>query len=286
MPITLPEFVAKWQKSTLTERSAAQQHFLDLCEIFGHPKPADADPAGTEYTFERGVSKTNGGDGWADVWKRGYFGWEYKGKRKDLGEAYNQLLQYREDLENPPLLLTCDLDRFEVHTNFTNTAPRVFRFRLSDLLEPKTTESCPIPPIEVLRAVFFDPFYLKPEQTTEQVTREAATRFSELAKSLRERGVDPEKGAHFLMRLLFCLFSEDIGLLPERLFSQIIKNNIAKPQQFSAKLKQLFAAMSEPGGSFGPYDIPYFNGGLFSDDIRASLDDMRPIRDAIQQRLA
>ena len=54
-----------------------------------------------------------GGDGWADVWKRGCFGWEYKGKHKDLAEAYDQLLQYREALENPPLLVVCDLNRFE-----------------------------------------------------------------------------------------------------------------------------------------------------------------------------
>ena len=59
-----------------------------------------------------------GGDGFADVWRRGYFAWEYKGKRKDLGAAYTQLLQYREALDNPPLLVVCDLDRFEVHTNF------------------------------------------------------------------------------------------------------------------------------------------------------------------------
>ena len=48
---------------------------------------------------------------------RGFFAWEYKGKHKDLLAAYRQLLQYREDLENPPLLVVCDLDRFEVHTN-------------------------------------------------------------------------------------------------------------------------------------------------------------------------
>jgi hypothetical protein len=35
-----------------------------------------------------------GGEGWADVWKRGHFGWEYKGKRKDLTSAYAQLQQY------------------------------------------------------------------------------------------------------------------------------------------------------------------------------------------------
>lgn len=53
-----------------------------------------AAPAST-YTIERGISKSDGGEGWADVRKRSYFGWEHKGKHKDLSAAYKQLLQYR-----------------------------------------------------------------------------------------------------------------------------------------------------------------------------------------------
>jgi len=114
MALTILEFVARWQRSTLSERAAAQSHFIDLCEILGQPRPAEVDQEGDTYTFEKGVTKTAGGDGFADVWMRGYFAWEYKGKHKDLAAAYQQLLQYREDLENPPLLVVCDLDRFEV----------------------------------------------------------------------------------------------------------------------------------------------------------------------------
>jgi hypothetical protein len=94
-PMTPQEFVAKWQRANLSERSAYQQHFLDLCALLGQPTPAAADPDGGEYTFERGVTKTTGGQGWADVWMRGHFGWEYKGKHKDLAEAYQQLLSAR-----------------------------------------------------------------------------------------------------------------------------------------------------------------------------------------------
>src|SRR3990172_8556427 len=103
--MTPQHFISKWQRVTLSERSACQQHFLDLCELLGQPKPAEADPDGAEYTFERGVRKTGGGSGWADVWKRGCFGWEYKGRHRDLDAAYKQLLDYREALENPPLLV-------------------------------------------------------------------------------------------------------------------------------------------------------------------------------------
>ncbi len=66
-PITPQTFVEKWQRANLSERSAYQQHFLDLCDLLSEQKPAEADPDGTQYTFERGVTKNTGGKGWADV---------------------------------------------------------------------------------------------------------------------------------------------------------------------------------------------------------------------------
>jgi hypothetical protein len=62
------------------------------------PTPAEADKTGAFYTFEKGATKTAGGQGFADVWWEGRFAWEYKGHRADLKAAYQQLLQYREDL--------------------------------------------------------------------------------------------------------------------------------------------------------------------------------------------
>jgi hypothetical protein len=147
--MTPQQFINKWQRVTLSERSACQQHFLDLCELLDQPKPAAADPDGEWYTFERGVEKTDGGHGWADVWMKSHFGWEYKKRRRDLSEAYAQLLRYRESLDNPPLLVVCDMDRFEVHTNFTGTAKKVYAFDLSGLADPAN--------LEVLRKLFADP---------------------------------------------------------------------------------------------------------------------------------
>jgi type II restriction/modification system DNA methylase subunit YeeA len=264
--LTVPDFVARWQNSTLRERAASQSHFIDLCDLLGQPRPAEVDQEGRFYAFDKGVTKTSGEDGFADVWMRGYFAWEYKGKKNDLAAAYNQLLQYREDLENPPLLVVCDFDRFEVHTNFTNTMKQVYRFKLEDLIPNNPTEACKLPPLDVLRAVFTDPNRLKPGQTTAQVTEAAAAQFSKLAESLRSRGVPSERAAHFLMRLLFCLFSEDIGLLPDRLFTRLVESNLRRPAEFTNKLRQLFTAMAGEHGAFGEHDIAYFDGGLFSDD--------------------
>jgi len=58
--MNVSEFVSKWQKVELTERSASQQHFLDLYEVFDHPKPALDDPTGEKFTFEKGADKHGG----------------------------------------------------------------------------------------------------------------------------------------------------------------------------------------------------------------------------------
>ncbi|MBN9448126.1 MAG: hypothetical protein J0I67_14640 [Bosea sp.] len=250
-------FIAKWRVSTLTERAAAQSHFNDLCELIGVEKPTDADPKGEWYCFERGATKTAGGDGWADVWKRGHFGWEYKGKKKNLTLAYTQLQQYAVALENPPLLVVSDMDRFVIHTNWTNTVSETHTILLDDLLDHSKRE--------LLRFVFTDPERLKPSKTTDALTNEVADKFAQLAISLGDRDHDPQIVAHFLNRLVFCMFAEDIGLLPKHVFSQVVEAGFQNPSASGALFSQLFAAMSK-GGYFGVDKIDWFNGGLFDEE--------------------
>ncbi len=74
--MTPGQFIAKWRASTRNERAASQEHFLDLCALLGEPTP-NSDPTGAAYAFEKGATKASGGEGWADVWRRGRFAWEY-----------------------------------------------------------------------------------------------------------------------------------------------------------------------------------------------------------------
>ena len=276
MRLTPSEFAAKWIGSTRTERASSQEHFIDLCRMLDQQTPNEADQHGDWYAFEKGAEKTAGGDGFADVWKRGHFGWEYKGKHKDLKAAYNQLLQYREALENPPFLVVCDLDRFEIHTNFTGTKKTVYAFNLDDF------RISPEQPLRILRAVMSDPVALKPGQTPEQVTEEAAGKFAELAGRLQSRGQDALGVAHFLNRLLFCLFAEDIGLLPKGLFTRLTEMPGRDPADFDRQLRELFSMMAEKGGYFGTEYIDWFNGGMFqdSDTIPLDRDDVVILADA------
>ena len=116
LAMTPQDFIAKWRAAELKERTGSQSHFNDLCALLGLADPATADPKGEWFTFEKGASKTSGGEGWADVWRKGSFAWEYKGPKKDLKKAFDQLLQYSVALENPPLLIVSDMDRIRIHT--------------------------------------------------------------------------------------------------------------------------------------------------------------------------
>jgi hypothetical protein len=254
--MTPTRFIDKWRSSELKERSASQEHFIDLCHMLGVETPADADREGTFYTFEKGAPKTGGGDGFADVWYDGRFAWEYKTPGKSLDDAYLQLLRYREALNNPPLLVVCDLQNFEIHTNFTGTEKIVHRFPIEQVDKPEN--------LEKLRWLFLQPDRLRPRRTVQQVTEEAAERFAKISLGLRDRGADPDQTAHFMVQLLFCLFAEDVGLLPNRVFTRLAKHSADHPERFTVAIEELLTAMRD-GGFAGYEEIRHFNGGLFNE---------------------
>ncbi|MBB1076129.1 class I SAM-dependent DNA methyltransferase, partial [Rhodoferax sp. 4810] len=147
--MTPNDFINKWQGMTLNERAAAQAHFIDLCHLLNEPDPITADKTGDWFCFERGAMKAGGGNGWADVWKRGHFGWEYKSPGKNLDQAFRQLQLYTPSLEYPPLLIVSDLERIIIHTAFTGTVPDQYTLTLNDLRDPSK--------LQLLKWAFSDP---------------------------------------------------------------------------------------------------------------------------------
>jgi hypothetical protein len=260
--MTPTRFVKKWSQIQLKERTSAQSHFNDICALVGHKTPLEVDPKGEFFTFEADAEKLEGEQGWADAWYKNKFIWEYKGPDKDLHRAYQQLLLYKDSLGNPPLLITSDTHIIFIHTNFTNTVKRVEKIDFERLLDGDG--------LELLRAAFYDPEKLKPEKTQEQVTKATADEFVAVANTLQKwaqmegRAYSREEIAHFLVRLLFALFAEDIGLLPNRVFTELVHKQTGT--NFERGLRHLFAAM-RAGGVFGVEMIPHFDGGLFDSDF-------------------
>jgi hypothetical protein len=141
--ITAQQFIKKWKPVALTERATAQSHFNDLCALLGHEDPVKADPNGDWFTFEKGVTKTGGGEGFADVWKRNHFAWEYKKRKRNLDDALAQLVRYTSALENPPIQVACDTNRFLIRTAWTNSVPKTFELELEDLVDPAKFDKLP-----------------------------------------------------------------------------------------------------------------------------------------------
>ena len=262
------EFIAKWRASQLKERSAAQEHFIDLCRLLDEPTPAEIDPKGDHYCFERGARKDSGGEGWADVWKRGFFAWEYKGKHANLDNAFDQLRQYALALENPPLLIVSDMHRFRIRTNWTNSVSKTHEFGLDEFVDSAVRDK--------LKWAMSDPERLRPSETRQTLTERAAETFAQLAQSLRGQGHAPKDVAHFVNRLVFCMFAEDVGILPNNMFTRMLENARDRPEEFAVLASTLFQAMSV-GGNVGFETVKWFNGGLFENNVALpmSLDQIR-----------
>jgi type II restriction/modification system DNA methylase subunit YeeA len=263
LKVTPSEFIAKWRENPLGERQASHSHFIDLCSLLEEPAPYAPGTDRESYCFERGATKTTGSDGWADVWKRGVFGWEYKGPKKDLTAAYVQLQQYAVALENPPLLIVCDRERFRIHTNFTNSVSKVYDVSIDELADPEKRA--------LLKAAFSDPESLRPEKTRQALTVEVASEFASLAQRLRDRGHDPQRAAHFINRLVFCMFAEAVGLLPNDMFKRMLQPTEQNPSMFRDLARDLFAVMQR-GGRVGFETVDWFNGGLFDSDEALPLE--------------
>ena len=267
--MTPQQFVFKWGGivSTAKEIGIAQSHFNDVCALVGHPTPLDYDPEQTRFLFEKNTAES----GRADVFFRHKFIWEYKRPDGDLNQAYQQLLRYSKALEDPPLLITSDTRRILIHTNernenFQGTVNEVVTVTLDDILARHG--------VETLRRAFYDPFSFKPRRTRAEVTRATAESFVAVTDALRRNlGENPEKLAHFFARIFFCLFAEDIGLLPDKLFQKAIAyhQDQGDPAQFRLALSTLFRTMRN-GGAYGFRIVPHFNGNLFDDDYAPTVD--------------
>lgn len=266
------EFVRKWgpagPASKLNERAGAQAHFIDLCRMLAVPEPADPE----SYCFERSFHRHNRALGYADVWKRGCFAWEYKAPGTPLDEALSQLMQYALPLENPPLLVVSDRRRFEIHTHFTGYASTCTTFEHGELLLPETRAT--------LHAVFSDPYHFRPDCTSVEITKAAATDFAAMAERMQARGIAPGRSAHFLTQCLFCMFAQDVGLLKTDLLKTLTQNR-HDGATLRRSLARLFKVM-RTGGDFGVENIPWFNGGLFEkvDVPELTAEDVQALRAA------
>jgi len=166
----------------------------------------------------------------------------------------------------PPFLMVCDVGHsIDLYAEFSGTGghyerfpdPKNHRILLTDLREEKHRAT--------LRAIWTDPYSLDPSKKAAEVTRDIAGRLAKLATSLQADGHDAQVIAGFLQRCLFTMFAEDIGLLPEDGFRNLLEKVKASPHGFPVLVSALWKEMAT-GTAYSALlfkEIACFNGGLF-----------------------
>ncbi|HEX3883447.1 MAG TPA: DNA methyltransferase [Stellaceae bacterium] len=306
-------FIERWERSAGAERANYALFITELCEVLGvpHPDPTTDDPEQDNYVFERRVLFRNHdgttSHGFIDLYRKECFVLETKqgvaekqGKtlleeaglqavqrRRGHGvrgsgawdtamaRARGQAEQYAKALpEWPPFLVVIDVGySIELYADFTRTGKHYpqfpdatgFRILLPDLVRPEIRER--------LRAVWTDPWCLDPSAHAARVTRDVAARLALLGRSLETDGHNAERVATFLMRCLFTMFAQNIGLLPEDSFLRLLREVRGHPQHFRQTMEGLWRSMDS--GGFCPalsQDVLRFNGGLFQNSAAIALN--------------
>ena len=310
----IPEaFIDRWSKAEASERANAQLFLTELADLLGVPRPSNSHADGYSFEFPVKIPTGSGtfADGRLDLYRRGCFVLEAKqfadvkaeaselalaldpwaGKRKAgtvrgsdawddaMWKARGQAERYARslpaDLPNAPFLLVVDVGHsIEVYADFTQAGrayhhfpdPRSFRIRLADLRDEQVRAR--------LRTIWLDPLSLDPARISAAVTREIAGYLAKLASSLEDAGHRPKLVAEFLTRCLFCMFAEDVGLLPKDGFRTLLESVLPLPEGFVPIVRQLFDEMQR-GKDYSTLlrkKILHFNGGLFEDASVLPLD--------------
>ena len=268
--MTPQEFIAKWHNVQFGEKQASQEMFLDICALVGHPTPV-AYGNSDVFTFEKSVP-----GGFADAYLEEHFGWEFKGSDAQLPEAINQLLRYQVYLKTPPLLIVSSFDTIHIRTNFPGMETILHVIPVAALDQTDN--------LAKLRNAFSAPGEFRPNRTVEEVTQETANLFRDIVADMEQHNEDPERLARYLNQIVFCLYAEDAGLLPDGLFSEIVRRQFRRPDLFNQAVDNLFAQMSG-GGLFGSDEIPHFNGDLFhsADTVELSTTALQRLGEATQK---
>ncbi len=300
-------FITRWKGAQGAERANYQLFLSELCDALELPRPDPAGDKTqlNAYVFERRVDipQPDGATrpGRMDLYKRGCFVIETKQyveqqtqsdlelavdpaprqskpargtqrwddamlKARGQAERYARALPADED--PPPFLLIVDVGHsFELFADFTQKGkaylpfpdPASYRFKMDDLTRKEIQER--------LRAVWTDPLALDPSKQAAAVTREVAAHLAELAKSFEAEEHEPKVVADFLARCLFCMFAEDVGLLPKDSFTGLLDSVKNNPGGFVPLLEGLFKEMNT-GTAYSVIlrqKLLRFNGGLFED---------------------
>jgi hypothetical protein len=251
-------FVLEGKQSQLSESQKSQAQLFDL------PESAPASPSGARYD---------------------------KLMRDALAQAKRYAVNLPADHPWPPFLIVCDVGRaFELYFDWSGNGrgygyfpdQASYRLELHRFAEPEVQDT--------IRAIWTDPASIDPRAKSAEVSRDIAKRLAAVSQWLEkvqriktdaatdsERSLAIEETALFLMRVIFCMFAEDVGLLPKTSFTKFLERAVENEAAFEPELRALWTVMGRPDGeryaSAIGSEVRYFNGGLFASAQTYSLSN-------------
>ncbi len=263
-------FSREWRDTT-SEKSESQSFWNDFFHVFGIKRR-------TVASFEEPVKKLSGTWGKIDLFWPSKVLVEHKSAGQDLDKAHAQGMEYIRGLidsgrenENPRWLIVSDFKRIALHDLEPEQDPDLPLFKR----QPPSI----VFPLEDLhkhiRRFAFIPGYKQHKLDPEDPANiEAAELMAKLHDALLAGGFSGHDLRVLLVRLLFCLFSDDTGIFNQKDFHLFIENRTASDgSDTGTKLARLFDVLNTPEDqrqSNLDEDLaafPYINGDLFAERI-------------------
>lgn len=305
-------FIARWQSSGAAERANYIPFLSELCDRLDVPRPDVAIGGIGDYRFERNVTRHERDDTTStrriDLYKRGCFVLEAKqaqdmprqatlfggseaerranvrrtpGWAQLMLRAKGQAEDYARDIPSqegwPPFLMVCDVGFcIDIYADFSGTGKHYAQFPDRDGYRVYLTDLCKADIRARLRAIWTDPLSLDPSRRRVQVTREIADLLADLAAELETRKHTPESVATFLMRSVFCMFAQSVGLLPGKdAFTGLLEACRTDLRSFVPLVGDMWRTMDKGGFSSGlRASLHRFNGGLFAPGAHGAVEPL------------
>ncbi len=248
---------AETYKDATRERGETQSFYNDFFAIFGTKRRS---VARYEQHVERHFDKKR--HGFIDLFWPGMLLVEQKSAGRDLTKANEQALEYFDLLkehEKPRFILVSDFQNFILRDLDEDAA---WSFKLADL------------PKHVQLFGFMMGVFKRSYKDQDEVNIDAAELMGSLHDRFEENGYVGEDLERLLMRLLFCLFAEDIDMFLKDSFLDLIEFSIENSTDFGATLTRLFEVLDTPKDKRSDdldedlKAFPYVNGRLFSGYLR------------------
>lgn len=271
----LAKLASRWDGYEGSERAGAQNFCADLLNCYGVDWKDDG--ADFEYPQEEG--------GFVDLFKPGAYLFEMKAPHR-VGKLDVHRLQARTYWEraadaaagvpSPRFMVLCAFHEFEIWE--PGRYPKDPRLTLTLRELPDRYEA-------LLFLAGEDPVFTSDRS---EITTEATSKVAEIGEALTERREGgPDERRDFILQSVWCMFAEDLGMIPAKGFTKILDLLAETPSRSSSEeLGRLFELLADndiPRPDAGLYKgTPYANGGLFADPARLHLepDELQLMRDA------